>query len=187
MERGVILLTGIQASGKSTIGPLLAGRFPRSAFIEGDVMWKLIASGREGMTASPTDEALRQLRLRYRNGALLADSFADAGFVAVHVDIVLGEDLARYPEMVRSRPLWIVVLRPDVETVVERQRRRGGNAYRSWTGSEGSLQAAVAEHHRWLAETPPIGLWLDTSGQTPEESVDAIIARLSEAEVRKPP
>ena len=34
------------------------------------------------------------------------------------------------------------------------------------------------------SETPHIGLWLDSSQQTPEETVEAIIARLPEARVR---
>jgi chloramphenicol 3-O-phosphotransferase len=180
---GVIVVTGIQAAGKSTVGPLLARQFSRSAFIEGDLMWKLIVSGREDMGASPTEEAVRQLRLRYKNGALLAASMAEAGFVAVHADIILGRDLEAYASLVSARPLYIVVLIPDVEAVVERQAGRGGRAYQPWVETMGSLRAAVAEHYRWLEETPRIGLWLDSSKQTPAETVADILSRLPEAAV----
>ena len=45
-----MLVTGIQAAGKSTVGRILAERFERGAFVEGDLMWKLIVSGRVDMT-----------------------------------------------------------------------------------------------------------------------------------------
>lgn len=182
-DRGVILVSGIQAAGKSTVGPLLAGRFRRSAFVEGDLMWKLVVSGREDMSENPSDEAWRQLRLRYRNGALLADSLAAAGFVAVHADIIMGEDLASYPSLVPTRPLYVVVLSPTVEAVVARQEGRGGHAYRDWLAMGGSLEEAVAQFKSWLDATPRIGLWLDSSGQTPDETVDEIVRRLDEARV----
>ncbi len=35
--------------------------------------------------------------------------------------------------------------------------------------------------HKVRTETPQIGLWLDSSQQTPDETVDEIIARLPEA------
>ncbi|MGI6083025.1 MAG: hypothetical protein ACOYEP_09165 [Limnochordia bacterium] len=71
------------------------------AFVEGDLMWKLIVSGRVDMTPDPESEAVRQLQLRYRNGALLVDSLVSAGFTAVHVDIVLGhtEDHRCWPRL----------------------------------------------------------------------------------------
>ncbi len=182
LDRGVILVTGIQAAGKSTIGPLLAARFPRSAFIEGDLIWKLVVSGREDMTADPSPEALRQLQLRYRNGALLADSLSEAGFVAVHADIVMGKDIEAYSALARSRPLYIVVLRPDVSSVVQRQEGRGGNAYGDWTRGR-TLEDAVAQFDSWIDATPRLGLWVDSSAQTPDETVDEIVRRLDEARV----
>ena len=90
---GVVLVTGISAVGKSTVGERLARRLERAAYIDGDHMWKLIVAGREDMTKTPSAEAVRQLHLRYRNAALLADSCAAHGFVAVHSDIVMETDL----------------------------------------------------------------------------------------------
>jgi hypothetical protein len=41
---------------------------------------------------------------------------------------------------------------------------------------------SVDDLDRYLrAETPRIGLWLDTSEQTPDETVDEILARRAEA------
>jgi hypothetical protein len=146
-------------------------------------MWKLIVSGREDMSAHPSEEAIRQLRLRYRNGAMLASSMAAEGFVAVHVDIVLGRDLAGWKDVCPARPLFVVMLAPGTQAVVHRQTGRSGNAYGPWVQSTGSLEGAVAEHNSWLADTPRVGLWLDTSDQTPDQTVDEIIARLDDARV----
>ena len=46
------------------------------------------------------------------------------------------------------------------------------------------LAAKVAENDRQLSSTPTdLGLWLDSSEQTPEETVEEIIARSDEARV----
>jgi hypothetical protein len=37
--------------------------------------------------------------------------------------------------------------------------------------------------HKVRTETPHIGLWLDSSQQTPDETVDEIVARLPEARI----
>lgn len=114
------LVTGIQAAGKSTVAKMLAGRFKRGAFVEGDLMWQMIVSGRVDMTPDPDPEAVRQLHLRYKNAALLVDSLVAAGFTTVHADIVLENDLLAYPQWVHARPLRIVVLAPHPEVVVAR-------------------------------------------------------------------
>ena len=44
-----------------------------------------------------------------------------------------------------------------------------------------SLEAAVREFHRSLQLTPRVGLWIDSSNQSPEQTVDEIIARWDEA------
>src|SRR5262249_2338377 len=93
-EPSAVLVTGISAAGKSTVGRLLAQRFARGAFVEGDLMWKLVVSGRVDMTPDAEPEAIRQLHRRHRNGAALLDGLVADGFTAVHADIVLGEEVA---------------------------------------------------------------------------------------------
>ena len=177
MTGSVFLVTGASASGKTTVGRLLAERFPLSAFVEGDVMWRMVVNGREDITPAATDEAVRQLQLRYRHGAFVADSYASAGFVAVHADIVLENDLLGYPGRIEMRPLYIVMLRPRADVVATRERGRGTRAYRNWE----SIDEGVAAFDEYLDRSPRLGLWLDTSEQSPGETVDEILARLDEA------
>lgn len=120
-------------------------------------------------------EALRQLRLRYRIAALAADEYAAAGFTVVVEDVVAGPLLTEAVELVRSRPLHVVVLLPSVETVAARETARDQTGY---------ARFSVEQLHRgFAAGTPRLGLWLDTSQQAPEQTVEEILARAGEARV----
>ena len=101
-ERAVIVITGIQAAGKSTVAQLLAESLPRSVHLRGDVFRKMIVSGRAGMTPDAPAEAVRQLRLRHRLTAAAADLYFEAGFTVVAQDVILGEHLAGLVAAIRS-------------------------------------------------------------------------------------
>ncbi|MFE2614858.1 AAA family ATPase [Micromonospora chalcea] len=165
----VVLISGIMAAGKSTVAEALARRLPRAVHLRGDVFRRMIVSGRADMTAEPTDEALRQLRLRYDLAASTADRYAAAGFTVVLQDVVLGADLPAMIGRIRHRPLAVVVLAPRAEVVAARERDRPKTGYGDWPVAD--LDAG------FRADTPRIGLWLDTSDQTPEETVTEILAR----------
>lgn len=67
----------------------------------------------------------------------------------------------------RTRPLHVVVLVPSPEAIAAREAGRKKRAYGAWTPAD--LDRALR------AGTPRIGLWLDTSRQTPQETVDVIL------------
>lgn len=162
------------AAGKTTVARLLASRFDRGVHVEGDVFRRFVLSGREEMSPDPSSEALEQLRLRYRLAAATADAYVEAGFSVALEDVVLGPLLAEYRAMIRSRPCHVVVLLPSCEAVVAREAGRQGKGYAgSWT---------VDSHYAdFVSTTPRIGLWLDTTEQTPDETVDEILARTQDA------
>lgn len=170
-----MLITGISAAGKSTVAELLARRLGRGVHVKGDIFRRMIVSGREEMTAAPSNEALRQLRLRYRLGAATADAYWEAGFSVVVQDVVIGTALGEYVDAIRSRPLVVIVLAPQPDVVAQREAERGKVAYRDGHNSIADLDTAL-----WR-DTPRMGMWLDTSSQTAEQSVDEIIARGLEA------
>ncbi|MGW1373095.1 AAA family ATPase [Streptomyces sp. NPDC002446] len=167
---GVIVVSGISAAGKSTVAQALAERLPRSVHVRGDSFRRMIVNGQEHMTAEPTPEAVAQLRLRYRLAAASADAYAEAGFTAVLQDILIGEHLAEITEMIKSRPLAVVVLAPDPEVVARREEKRNKTAYGpDWQPED--LDKVLRD------DTSRIGLWLDNSRQTVEETVDEILKR----------
>lgn len=176
----VMLITGIQAAGKSTVAQLLAERLPRSVHVRGDLFRRMVVNGRADMTPEPSDEALRQLRLRYQLTATISDAYYQAGFTVISQDVILGEHLADMTAMISSRPLLVVVLAPRPAAIAAREAARGKTAYDTW-GIE-QLDDVLRN------QTPRLGLWLDTSGQTPAETVDEICSRAwTEAIIRKRP
>jgi len=156
------------AAGKTTVARLLASRFERGVHLEGDVFRRFVASGRVEMTPDPSREALDQLHLRYRLAAAAADGYFRAGFGVALEDVVIGPSLDEYRAMIRGRPCHLVVLLPKIDAVVAREASRPEKGYtRGWT---------VERHYAdFVAATPRAGLWVDSTEQTPEETVDEIL------------
>jgi predicted kinase len=173
----VIVMTGIQASGKSTVAQAVAERLERSVHVRGDVFRRMVVNGRVDMgPANPPEEAVRQLRLRYQIAAAVADQYASAGFAVVLQDIIIGVHLADMVSAINHRPLYVVVLAPSAEVVQAREDARrlahGKVAYKPGDQDVAELDASFRR------DTPRIGLWLDTSGQDVGQTVNEIIARL---------
>jgi GrpB-like predicted nucleotidyltransferase (UPF0157 family)/chloramphenicol 3-O-phosphotransferase len=169
LEPVVFLISGPMAAGKSTVARSLASRFARGVHLEGDVFRRSIVSGREEMTPEPSPEAVDQLHLRYRLAAAAADTYFAAGFGVALEDVVGGPMLGDYRTMIRSRPCHVVVLLPSVEVVAAREAGRDRKGYGAWT---------IDRHYDgFVTATPRVGIWLDTSDLTPDETVDEILAR----------
>ncbi|WP_426504136.1 AAA family ATPase [Dactylosporangium sp. McL0621] len=215
----VYLITGIPASGKSTVAQALAERLPRSVHLRGDAFRRMVVNGRADMTPAPSAEAAAQLALRHRLTAGAADPYHEAGFTVVAQDVVLGAHLPAMVAAIRARPLFVVVLAPTPSAVAARESGRAKSAYdpHGWTAApahdpgresdrpkfaydphgrtvapahepdrESDRPKSAYDQHGWTVEsldaelrerTPRIGLWLDTSDQSPPETVDAILAR----------
>ncbi len=54
--------------------------------------------------------------------------------------------------------------------------RGHGDTYRDWMGPDASLAEAVRSLGAGLTGIPDRGLWLDTSTQTPQQTVEQILA-----------
>lgn len=171
-DTAIWLITGIMAAGKSTIAQRLAERLPMSVHLRGDLFRRMIVNGRAEMEPTPSEAALAQLRLRYRLAATVANMYCQAGFTVVYQDVIIGEILTEIVEMLKHHRLHVVVLAPSPEVAAQREAGRGKVGYGDWTPE--MLDQALRE------TTPRLGLWLDTSYLTVEETVDAILARIQE-------
>ncbi|MFD0854673.1 AAA family ATPase, partial [Actinomadura adrarensis] len=57
LPQAVVLITGIQAAGKSTVAQSLAERLSRSVHVRGDVFRRMVVGGRADMSPDPPPEA----------------------------------------------------------------------------------------------------------------------------------
>lgn len=158
---------------------LLARQFERGVHVRGGQFYRWAVRGWvEFDDPGQQQEARRLLDLRYRLSARVAVEYASAGFTCVVQDNIYGGDVATWLEMIAPLTTHLVVLRPDVSTVAKRDEARnratGKVAYR------GTFTPEVNDAH--LATIPRQfgGLWLDSSEQTPTETMLEILARAEE-------
>ena len=169
----IFLISGAQGSGKSTVARRLAARFDRGVHIEADALQRMIVKGATWPEPpAPRGEAERQLRMRARHAAMLADSFFKEGFTVVIDDILIGEQLEYMRAQISSRPLMLVNLAPPLAVLRDRNAARPGkDVHLPWN-------PILDEEMRRVQSD--MGIWIDNSRQTPDETVDEILRRTPE-------
>ena len=180
MTAPIYLITGVMAAGKSTVAQAIAERLPKSVHLRGDAFRKFIVNGQAVMNERElSEEGIAQLRLRQKIAAEVACKYSDAGFTVALQDIYMGDDLLKMVYRLGERPVHVVVLCPSEEAVRQREEMRPKTGYKP----DGLQPGAMVDILR--TETPAVGLWLNTSNLTIEQTVDAILDRRDEALVSR--
>jgi cytidylate kinase len=169
MEKAIYVITGVMASGKSTVAEALARSMEKCVHLRGDVFRKMIVTGREEMCESPSKEALNQLDMRYSITAKTAIEYYNNGFSVVVQDNFLGKKLLFFLELLKQYPTFVIVLNPDINTIEQREQKRDKKGYVGFS--------VESLYKIFIEETPKIGLWLDTTNMSIEETVDEILRR----------
>lgn len=174
----LFVITGIMAAGKSTVAQHLAERLHRSVHLRGDVFRRMIVRGQATMGFMLSPEAEAQLELRYRIAASVAHQYLDADFTVIYQDIIIGAGLVDVLRGLDRKdiPLFVVVLCPQPHAVAEREQQRAKTGYDT---------LSVTDFDRVLRdETPQLGLWLDSTALSVDQTVDQILEQLELARVR---
>ena len=170
----IIVVSGAPGAGKTSVSRRLAERLPRGVHIEADALQRMIVSGAvwPDAAARAEGEAARQLRLRGTHACLLARSFAEAGFVAVVDDVVVGERRDEFVAELGDMDWRLVLLVPSAEVLQRRNRVRAAAGGSNAWGQARALAKAV--------EATP-GIHLDNGAGTVDETVEQILRALSGA------
>ncbi len=173
--RCVVLITGVPGAGKSSVAAEVASQLPRSALISGDAVGHLVIGGKA--TPQPSDghdwdpEPNAQILLRSRNAAALARSFVAAGFVPVIEDVVVRRThLLRYLAELDGLNVLHFVLAPAPAKVAEWVRARGRPADHDWSELDDVMRNEIST----------FGRWIDSTEHTRDETVERIVAYLTE-------
>jgi hypothetical protein len=177
-------------SGSSSASKLRASRRSPSVWPRGSIRQCIseaasstYALSRVGCTPTTTNSKAKRggsYRLRDRLSALLPYEYCAEGFTTVVQDNIFGDDVRGWLDSVTTRLRHLVVLRPPTDAVKQRDRDRirtsSKIAYKPGSSSVEDLDAA-------LDSTPRVGLSLDTTHQTPVQTVEEILARRSETTI----
>lgn len=173
----LFVISGVPAAGKTTVARLLADRLDRAVCVPGDAIRAMVVTGRADMRPDAGEAELGQLLLRYKGALAVALVYLDAGFDVVVEDVIIGPVLREFLALVPVPEMHLVFLDPCATVVAERDRSRSKTAYGDhW--DVGELRDVLR------LETARLGLWLDSTGLSAEQTVDRILGDLGASLVR---
>lgn len=172
----LFVISGIPASGKSTIARLLANRLDRAVYVPGDTIRAMVINGRADANADAGAGQLEDLLLRYQGMLAIAKVYLNDGFDVIVEDVIIGQMVRQFLPLVPVPEMHLVFLDPSGDAVAERDRERTKTAY----GVQWNVRQLRDVLHM---ETARIGLWLDTSELTADQTVEHILKDLKASKV----
>jgi len=155
----IILISGSINAGKTTVSKALCRLLPRTAHVEVDDLREFI--GWMGLEES--------IPLNLKNAAAVARNFAEAGLNVIVSYPLRPLDYEYMANELEAYSVHCVTLSPPLEVA---QRNRGTRELTS-----GEIDR-IAFHYDTGIANPPFGITIDNSGQTPDETARAVLAKI---------
>ncbi len=119
----MLLISGPTASGKNTVGHLLALQRERCAVVDFDLVRKMFVKPHQPPWAGEEGEA--QQFLGVKQVCSLAENFGKAGWEVIILDVLSTETVKIYRHLLSQDNLRIVQLLPTFEELNQRFYQRG--------------------------------------------------------------
>ena len=170
----VILISGLPASGKTSVSQQLAKTFKKGFHLQVDQLRSMVVRGGISPdTATEWNDALEiQFRLERAAASVLASTYAEAGFSVIVDDVAVPANvLSHYEQLARQWPMLNFLLFPSVSETQRRLSERRHEFDDIFTNRLSMLHSHLesADKSEWNV--------LDTSDWTIDETVQAVIDR----------
>lgn len=119
----ILILTGPPASGKTTIGPLIAKQLERCAVVDVDLLRHMVVQPHVAPWRGAAGQA--QLQLGVQNACALARKFRQEGFAVVILDVLTDTTAQIYRNLLHDLEPAIILLLPTLTTALQRNQARG--------------------------------------------------------------
>src|SRR5439155_25706251 len=102
--------------------------------------------------------------------AILADNLAAAGFLPLVDDVIVHTArLCRFLAAIKTRPVFMAILAPDIIVAARRDEERAEkHVFRRWAHLDAIMRDEMAG----------LGCWIDSSDLTPAETAAEVLARV---------
>ena len=164
-------ISGPAGSGKSSVGEKVAKKLERCANIDVDHVKHMIVSGFYKDQSNPAGWGFDQWGLVGDSIGILASNFAKEGYSVVingYLDEPAWSNIQKHAQLTHK-----VLLLPQLETAIKQDAAR--------LSDKGLGEESVKEHYRHFSNGRYYQSFkkLDTTNQSVEETVDAIVGMLS--------
>lgn len=179
MKGQIVFLTGVPGVGKTTVGQLLAERRAKAVFVDLDSVRSFVVSGLRQPSQGWDEEVEHQFLLAHKAAAAMATLYAEGGFDVFIAHCSGASHLLAFREGAPDAVL--IYLSCEIRENVERNNNRMNKSFDP-RDIEFFVHQLAPSMRR---EVAPRCHWsLDTTGQSEEQTVDAVDAFL--ASVAKP-
>lgn len=166
----IIFITGMAGAGKSSVGRMLARRFPKCLFIQVDELREKMVTGyarpQDGVF---TEEVMGQFQMARTTAIQMARLYASNGVDVVIDDVCAPPNfVAQYAALFELPEVHRILLYPKESVVIERIKKRGGPLEHI---------PYVPVIYKFLDSMPKDGwIVLDSSEWTIEQTVNEILS-----------